>query len=618
MMNTCSACGSPASIASSRLLCPSSSISSPSLATYKFPRNPRVLGLGFSCADYVLREISCRASLPLGILCRTVLGTRGVFAENQTKAIGVVRGENACASTNKSRNVRAAARVVRDHTSPLSSTDSQHHENEDEVAERTVSIPSESSELIAGADIVGEEAVAEVLVEHDDGSALRARGNTNSVQQEMVEELRLGRSPIEILESMIDWSPPAFWAVVDYLHANGRMAGALEVFKWWKRQDGYRPCELHYTRFIRMLGQAHMSTDARLLFVEMCELGLRPSVATYTCLLQSYAERGLFDEAELILRDMVLSGDAKPNTITYTGLIHAYGKHGMYDSMWRTFNSMKTYRIPADEFTYRTLIKAYAQGGLFSRMQLTIKEMSRNGMYADSATMNAVVLAYAEAGLVKEMEKHYEILTKYSFIPGEKTVKAIVWTYVKNSLFFQLSGFVKRVGLKRKTMGNYLWNAFLLSRAANFAMKDLRVEFENMKDAGFYPDVTTCNIMILAYSRMKQFWELHEFIITMQNNGIAPDLVTYGAVIDVFIEEKLRPKLLEELVEFRNLDVVAEVETDPVVFEVFRKGRFHVACETLARNMEGQAKDQRTYSELIGHFLQSLNKPKYSRRNSSQ
>lgn len=91
------------------------------------------------------------------------------------------------------------------------------------------------------------------------------------------------------------------------------------MFKWWKRQEDYRPCELQYTKFIRMLGQAHMPTEARALFIEMSELGLRQSVATYTCLLQSYAERGLFEEAELVLRDMVLSGDAKPNTITYTG-----------------------------------------------------------------------------------------------------------------------------------------------------------------------------------------------------------------------------------------------------------------------------------------------------------
>jgi pentatricopeptide repeat protein len=92
-----------------------------------------------------------------------------------------------------------------------------------------------------------------------------------------------------------------------------------QMFEWWKQQDGYGPCELHYTKFIRMLGQAHMPVEARALFVEMCGLGLRPSVVTYTCLLQSYAERGQFEEAELLLKDMILSGDAKPNAVTYTG-----------------------------------------------------------------------------------------------------------------------------------------------------------------------------------------------------------------------------------------------------------------------------------------------------------
>lgn len=275
---------------------------------------------------------------------------------------------------------------------------------------------------------------------------------------------------------------------------------------------------------------------------------------------------------------------------------------------------MKTHGVPADEFTYRTMIRAYAQGGLFEKLQLTAKEMSRNDMFADSPTLNAVVQAYAEAGLIKEMEKHFEILTKYSFIPGHLTIKAMVWAYVKKSLFYQLSVFVKRVGLRRRTVGNYLWNAFLLSRAANFAMEDLKMEFENMKYAGFFPDVTTCNIMALAYSRMKMFWELHDLIITMQNNGIAPDLVTYGAVIDVFIQEDLRPKLLEELVEFRNLDVVAEIETDPLVFEIFGRGEFVIACETLVRNMEGQDMGHQTYSQLVGYFLQSLGKPKRTRQ----
>lgn len=46
---------------------------------------------------------------------------------------------------------------------------------------------------------------------------------------EVVDELRSGRSPFDILQSMTEWSPPIFWAVVDYLHAHRRMHEALEV-----------------------------------------------------------------------------------------------------------------------------------------------------------------------------------------------------------------------------------------------------------------------------------------------------------------------------------------------------------------------------------------------------
>lgn len=40
----------------------------------------------------------------------------------------------------------------------------------------------------------------------------------------------------------------------------------------------------------------------------------------------------------------------------------------------------------------------------------------------------------------------------------------------------------------------------------------MRVEFKNLNDAGFSPDVTTCNKLVLAYSEMKQFKEQQEFI----------------------------------------------------------------------------------------------------------
>lgn len=106
-----------------------------------------------------------------------------------------------------------------------------------------------------------------------------------------------------------------------------------------------------------------------------------------------------------------------------------------------------------------------------------MKEMSCNGMYVDLVMMNVVVLVYVEVGLVKEMEKQYEVMWKNFFIVGQEIIKVIVCVYVKDSLFFQFSGYVKRVGLRKWMMVNYFWNVFLLFYVVNFVMDDLGVDF---------------------------------------------------------------------------------------------------------------------------------------------
>ena len=190
-----------------------------------------------------------------------------------------------------------------------------------------------------------------------------------------------------------------------------------------------------------------------------------------------------------------------------TGLLHAYGKKGLYDEMWRIFNTMNTVGIPPDDFTYRSLVKAYAEGGLFSRMEKIIRQMIAKDIHPDSTTLNSIVKAYAEVGSVKEMEKHYRILREYRFNARQPAIKAMVLRYARENLYFQLGEFVRLVGIRRPSVGNYLWNSLLLSYAANFEMSHLEEEFKNMKVAGFSPDLTTYNILCLAYARMEQFLE---------------------------------------------------------------------------------------------------------------
>ncbi|CAA7061648.1 unnamed protein product [Microthlaspi erraticum] len=104
------------------------------------------------------------------------------------------------------------------------------------------------------------------------------------------------------------------------------------------------------------------------------------------------------------------------------------------------------------------------------------------GISLDSATANAVLRYYSVFGTLEETEQ----------------------AYVRK--FDRLREFCSEVGLgRRRDLGNVLWNAALLSYAAEFKMKNLQREFVGMLGAGFSPDITTFNIRALAFSRMALF-----------------------------------------------------------------------------------------------------------------
>ncbi|KAL3684815.1 hypothetical protein R1sor_002837 [Riccia sorocarpa] len=435
------------------------------------------------------------------------------------------------------------------------------------------------------------------------------RGRRARLEHELLE---VGISPIDLLTRSEEegWRTDVFWTIVNILAVNNRVPEILLVFEWWKQQANYTPRELHYVRFMRMCGYAHMVDECKELFDEMVSVGIQPTVGTYSCLLQCYAEAGLFDKAEETL-DIMIEAGLKPNAVTYTGLLHAYGKHGRYNEMAKVFNDMKTYQTSQPDcaptaVTYSVVVQCYAKGGLFRRMERVFQEMISKNISPDSLSVNASVQAYAEAGLLKEMERAYSLVKFYRVAIKLETVRAVALAYIRKSYFYQLGNFVRHVKRHRVNMGNLLENLLLLSHAANFQMRGLAREYIILKESGFAGDITSFNIRALAFSQAKMFWDLRVTVLEMQHQKIMPDLVTYSAVVDAYVAAELVEKLPEALMEMQNLDARADIRTDTLVFDAFGRGTFQLCCEELASEIRDDEHGHLTYANLIGFFLKKL------------
>lgn len=418
----------------------------------------------------------------------------------------------------------------------------------------------------------------------------------------MLRLLKQGNCPHQILQNMQGDDPIQFWAVVDYLKAHDRTEEALQVFHWWKKQAGYRAKEHYYTPFIHILRKARMPFQAQNLFNEMRDEGIQPSLATMTALMLCYVESGFLDQAQIVWNEIANCG-FQPDTVTCMELINAYGKMGLFYEIARIFKEIKSRGCILDAKFYTTMISCYGKGGQLELMEDIFEEMLSGGFSVDSSTVNLIVRSYSFAGSLTGMEESYRCLKAYRFFLEEETIRTMAFAYIRKERFYQLGEFVREVGLKRKNVGNLLWNLLLLSYAANFKMRSLQKEFLNMIDAGFKPDLTTFNIRALAFSRMEMFWDLHVSVLHMQHMNISPDLVTFGAIVDSYLNGKMANKLSLALSQIGMHNLYPNALTDPLVYEAFGKGDFHANAEKLLQYSDQKHREKWTYSKVLRFYL---------------
>ncbi|CAN0906703.1 Pentatricopeptide repeat-containing protein At3g42630 [Linum grandiflorum] len=327
--------------------------------------------------------------------------------------------------------------------------------------------------------------------------------------------------------------------------------------------------------------------------------GLVPDNSTVSALMLCYAENGLFYHAESIMDEM-LNSCFIPSMNLVSELMDAYSKIGLYGEVAKLVDQFSSSRhkemLPK---VFAMAISCYGKGGQLGLMEDAMKEMVSKGVRVGSSVGNAFILYYSIHSSLAEMEAAYHRVKRSRILIEEEAIRAMSSAYIRNRKFYQLGEFVKDVGLRRKNVGNLLWNLLLVSYAARFKMKSLQREFVNMVESGFAPDLTTFNIRAIAFSKMSLVWDLHLSLEHMRHDNVDPDLVTYGCVADAYLERKLG-RNLDFAFRKLNLEECPVVQTDTFVFDVLGKGEFHASSEAF---MEFTRKRKWSYKDLLAIYV---------------
>ncbi|CAN1141487.1 Pentatricopeptide repeat-containing protein At3g42630 [Linum perenne] len=350
---------------------------------------------------------------------------------------------------------------------------------------------------------------------------------------------------------------------------------------------------------IQNLRKERLPHVAHELFLEMRSQGFLPDNSTLSALMLCYADNGLFPHAQSIW-DEILNSSFTPSISVVSELMDAYSKMGFYDEVAKLVDQLSSRHREMLPEVYAMAISCFGKGGQLGLMENAMKEMVSKGVRVSSSMGNSFIIYYSIHGSLTEMEAAYHRVKRSRVLVEEEAIRAVSSAYIRNRKYYQLGEFVKDVGLKRRNVGNLLWNLLLLSYATKFKMKSLQREFINMVESGFCPDITTFNIRAIAFSKMSLLWDLHLTLEHMGHVKVDPDLVTYGCVVDAYMERRLA-RNLEFAFRKLNLDESPVVLTDPFVFDVLGKGDFHVSSEAF---MEYRTRKRDwSYKDLVAIYV---------------
>lgn len=372
---------------------------------------------------------------------------------------------------------------------------------------------------------------------------------------------------------------------------------ARKILRHWK-QEVNQNTTTDCAALIQSLSRKNLPHVAQEIFLEMKSEGFPIDGSALSALMLCYADNNLFLEAQAIW-DQILNSSFVPNIQIVSQLFDAYGRMGQFDEVIRILHQVSMRHSSLLPEIYLVALSFFGKQGQLEMMENTLRDMISRGFSIDSASANAFLMYYSIFGSLAEMETAYARLKRSRILIEEEGIRAVSLAYIKRKKFYSLGEFLRDVGLRRRNVGNLLWNLLLLSYAANFKMKSLQREFLRMVESGFNPDLTTFNIRSLAFSKMSLFWDLHVSLEHMKHEKVVPDLVTYGCVVDAYLDKRVGMNLDFALSKM-NVHDSAWVATDPVVFEVLGKGDFHSSSESF---LEFKKWKNWTYKKLIATYL---------------
>ncbi|GMN66217.1 hypothetical protein TIFTF001_035275 [Ficus carica] len=268
-------------------------------------------------------------------------------------------------------------------------------------------------------------------------------------------------------------------------------------------------------------------------FVEKCQKDGGFSSKTYVAIIDVYAEKGLWVEAEAVFfgkRDLV---GQKCNVMEYNVMVKAYGKAKLYNKAFSLFKGMRNHGAWPDECTYNSLIQMFCKGDLVDQAIDLLSEMQGMGFKPNCLTFSALIACYARLGQLSEAVDVYQKMLAIGVKPNEVVYGALVNGFAESGKVEEALKYFHRMEQSGISANQIILTSLIKAYGKVGCLEGATLLYDRMRGFKGGPDIVASNSMINLYGVLGMVSEANLVFEDLRKKGLA-DEVSFATMMNLY------------------------------------------------------------------------------------
>ncbi|XP_068646992.1 pentatricopeptide repeat-containing protein At1g73710 isoform X2 [Aristolochia californica] len=256
------------------------------------------------------------------------------------------------------------------------------------------------------------------------------------------------------------------------------------------------------------------------------------SSKNYAAIMDVYAERGLWSEAEAIFFQKRDSSQRK-DLVEYNVMIKAYGKARLYDKALSVFGSMRSSGTWPDECTYNSLIQMLAGGELPDNAKDLLGKMVEAGMRPRCETFSVIIASFARSGQISDAVEILQEMLRVGVEPNHVIYGALINAFAETGKVDEAFRYFRMMEESGIPANQIVLTSLIKAYNKVGFWKEAQKIYGKMKDLEGGPDIIASNSMINLYSDLGMIQEAESIFNALKQKGLA-DGISFATMMHLY------------------------------------------------------------------------------------